>query len=225
MKRQLPKWILWTLLSLSILAAAGFLFLDTWLLQSIRGLHFLNNNMIVISSTYFRYIGTDVIFSYLYIILVAIVLYQWHVHRHIAYKPLFIALSLSVTLAVIYCLATFFLKYIPHITIIANNTQLELLNDPRKAFPSGHVARLVTLITCIYILYPKKSLLLALITLTTLLLIGISLLLNSRYFISSIAIGSMIGIIIPHYVKNLIFVQRIFHSRSGLEKINMYVMR
>jgi hypothetical protein len=225
MNRQLPKFVLWFSLFLVILAGAGFLYLDAWLARSIHSITIINHDISLLSLTYFHYVGTDAAFSYLYIILIAVILYQWHVHRHIAYKPLFIVLSLSVTLSIIYCLSTFFYQYIPHLVAFVNKSNTTLLNDPSKAFPSGHIARFITLLTSFYILFPKKGILLFIMSLAIVLLIGVGLLFENHYVISGLCIGTVIGIIVPHYVKNLIFVQRIFHSRSGLERVNLHTLR
>lgn len=221
MKKALSKKLIILLSILAIGAVLGFFFLDTRFEAISKSLAGAAAPFTHFSIAYFRYIGTDTLFSYLYVILIIIILYQWHVHRHIAYKPLFIVLSLSVTLAIVYCLTSFFFRYIPHFSILVHKNYLELLNDPAKAYQSGHIARLVAFVTCLYILFPKKTILLLLSTFLLFILIGVSLLVDNRYFISSLCVASMIGILVPNYIKNLIFVQRIFHTRSGLSHIRM----
>jgi len=216
MKKSLPKGVSWGIVFLLIFAIISFIFLDQWLLNYFKALKPFNNKLIAISLGYFKHIGTDRGFSYLFIILTAFIMYQWHAHKHIAYKALFIVLSLSVTITIIFCLGTFFAKYIPHLAALANKDHIELLNDPKTSFPSGHIARLVTLATCLCILFPKRLIYIILAGFIVILLVGLSLLIENRYFISGACIGAIIGVVTPYYIKNLIFVKRIFSMKSDL---------
>lgn len=220
MGKNLPKSIVWSALILLIFACIGFVFLDEWLTHYIHSLQFLNHQLVKATLSYFRYVGTDKTFSFLYILLFAMVIYKWHMYKQISYKLLFVVLSLSITVSFAYCLGTFFEQYVPHLIAIAQHRKLEILNNPQTAFPAGHIARLVTLVTCLCMLYPKKLVYIISISITAILLIGLGLLFHSKYFFSGASIGILIGMIVPHYVKNLIFVQRIFFPRSSLNIVN-----
>lgn len=216
MKKNLPKSIIWSALFLLIFACIGFVFLDEWLTQYITSLTFLNQQIVKATIGYFHYIGTNKGFALLYVFLIAIILYKWHMHKQVSYKLLFILISLSITVSLAYCLGTFLEQYVPHLVAIAQQKKLILLNNSQTAFPAGHIARLVALITCICLLYPKKMVYILSIMAMVFILIGLGLLFQSKYFFSGASVGVMIGILIPHYVKNLIFVQRIFFPRSNL---------
>lgn len=216
MQKKLPRWAMWLFISLVMAAAISFIYLDEWLIQYLSPLGVFNNAIIAAALHYFRYIGTDHAFSFLYVFLIIAVLYQWHVHRRIAYRPLFIIISLSVTVTIIYCLATFFSQYVPQLAILAGRKHILLLNDPSRAFPSAHIARLVCLATCLCVLFPRKALVVSLVACITTLLVGVSLLFNNRYFLSGLCLGVMVGILVPHYVKSLIFVKRVFHTSQSI---------
>ncbi|MAZ39934.1 MAG: hypothetical protein CMF49_07415 [Legionellales bacterium] len=213
-KKKLPPYLYWLSIFLIFFTIVSFILLDEWLLTSVHQIAFLNKKIVASTLNYFRYIGTNRGFSYLYIILVAFILYQWHAHKHIAYKTLFIILSLSVTIAIIFCLSTFFSRYIPQLAVLAHNHSMHLLNDPNAAFPSGHIARLISLITCLCILFPRRLISATLISITAVVLIGLGLLIDNRYFLSGASAGAIIGIVVPHYIKQLIFVQRLFQMKS-----------
>ena len=215
-KKKLPTHLHVLSIFLLIFSIISFILFDEWLLHYVSQIQFFNHKMIAATLGYFRYIGTDRGFSYLYIILIAFVLYQWHAHKHIAYKTLFVVLSLSITIAFIFCLSTFFQRYVPQLATLAHNRSLHLLNDPNSAFPSGHIARLVCLVTCLCILFPRKLISVSLISITTVVLIGVGLLVDNRYFLSGASAGAVIGIVAPYYVKNLIFVQRLFQLKSNV---------
>lgn len=216
MKKKLPKSVLWSALFLLIFACVGFVFLDEWLTHYFTSINFFNNQIIKATVGYFHYIGTNRAFALLYVFLLAITLYKWHMHKQISYKILFILISLSITVSLAYCLGTFLEQYVPHLVAIAQQKKLLLLNNSQAAFPAGHIARLVTLVTCICMLYPKKMVYILAISAMVFILIGLGLLFQSKYFFSGASVGVMMGILVPHYVKNLIFVQRIFFPRSDL---------
>jgi len=216
MQKKLPKGIVFTAIILLIFACIGFVFFDEWLATSFKSIAFFNKHLVSLTLSYFRYFGTDRTFSFLYVFLIAIIVYKWHMHKQISYKLLFVLLSLSVTISIAYCLGTFFEQYVPHIIAIAKQKNVDILNDAQTAFPSGHIARMVTLVTCLCMLFPKRLLYIILIAGTAIILVGLGLLFTSKYFISGASIGALVGILVPYYVKNLIFVQRIFFPRSNL---------
>lgn len=197
----------YTWLALMLVALFSYVFFSPNLDNYSVFVH-INQAVSKFSLFYFDYIGTNRVYAYFFIALLVYVICQWHLSHYAAYKPLFIALSLAISVTIIQCAGVFFTNYIEHLNISTAAGTVQLVHNSVTSLPGGHIARLVALATCICWLTQKRWIQAAIIIVVSLILVGVGVTFYDRMFISTGLIGVLIGYWVPYYLKMLLFTHR-----------------
>ncbi len=168
---------------------------------------------------YFNYIGTNKVYAYFFIVLLTYVVCQWHLSHYRANKILFIALSMAVSVIMVQCAAVFFSHYVEHIRLNSTLDDIQLIHNSVNSIPGGHIIRLVTLTTCLCFLIQKRWLQVSLITITTLILMGMGITFYDRVFISTGFVGVITGFCVPYYLRILLFTQNGTQKQSTKQSL------
>lgn len=197
----------WFFLAIITCFLFGYVFFSPGL-DNIVMISHVNQWLGACSIFYLKYIGTNAVYAYFFIALLILTICQWHLRHFVAYKALFIALSLALTIIIIQCSGVFFSGYTEHLSVSPQTDVVHLVHNSFTSVPAGHVARLVALITAICMLMSLWWMRLVLIVVASLILAGMGVAFYDRFFIVGSTAGALVGYFVPYYLRLLLFTQR-----------------